>query len=233
MNPYDHARSSARIHGGLPTDYQPVHDWFDLSKSTQCHFTHRALRHHHEGIAVAVEIFGPVIRNADGVDVATQTLGRQHVEEDCPSLVDAVDWLVDYDVPEWLPSTVPTVDELAERSARRFGGDAGTWRPLHAWFLETQSWVGDTRHLIFRHQSFGIFEAEARFGHAIASGTGTVPTRVIAEHHVRAVLGRIPAATDVLRRIRGARWMLQATSAERLGLGRPPLQPAAPSRFAA
>ncbi len=180
MNPYDHARSSARIHGGRGTDYQPLHDWFDASKSTQCHFTHRALRHHREGIAVAVQVFGPVIRNADGVDVATEILGRQHVEEDCPSLIHAIDWLADYDVPDWLPHSVPAIEELAERSARRFGSDAATWRPLHAWFLETSNWTGDNRHLIFRHQSFGIFEAEARFGHAIAFSTGAVPTRVIA-----------------------------------------------------
>lgn len=45
MHPYDHARSSARIHGGSWQDYFPLHTWFDASKSVLCRFTHRALRH--------------------------------------------------------------------------------------------------------------------------------------------------------------------------------------------
>lgn len=46
-------------------------------------------------------------------------------------------------------------------------------------------------------------------------------TRVVAERHVQEVLGRVPPATEFLRRIRGERWMLQATSPRRLGLDTP------------
>jgi hypothetical protein len=218
MNPYDHARSSVRIHGGVTEDYQAVHDWMDASKATQCHFTHRALRHHAQGIDLAATLFGPIIRNADGVDVPTQAVARQHVEEDCHSVISAADWLDDFQVPDWLPLTVPTADELADRSARRFGGSPSAYQPLHAWFLETRDWVDDTRHLLFRHQAFGLFEAQARFGLAIRQGARTVPTRVVAEQHVRSVIGRIPAATDFLRRIKGQRWMLQAASLASVGL---------------
>jgi hypothetical protein len=42
-----------------------------------------------------------------------------------------------------------------------------------------------------------------------------VPTRVAAEWHVRAVLGRIPAATDFLRRIKGQAWMAAARKTRR------------------
>ncbi len=37
-HPFHHAESSARKFGGIPADYQPIHDWFDCSKA------HLALR---------------------------------------------------------------------------------------------------------------------------------------------------------------------------------------------
>jgi hypothetical protein len=80
-------------------------------------------------------------------------------------------------------------------------------------------WAHNSSHLVFRHHAFGVFEAEARFGPVIAlSPDKAIPTRVVAERHVQDVLGRVPPATDFLRRINGERWMLQATSPRKLGL---------------
>jgi hypothetical protein len=45
-HPLHHAESSARKFGGVPSDYQAVHDWFDASKEHLALFTHRAMRHH-------------------------------------------------------------------------------------------------------------------------------------------------------------------------------------------
>lgn len=219
MHPYDHARSSARLHGGRWQDYHACHAWFDATKAVQCRFTHRALRHHREGIDEARAVFGSSIRNSDGAEIALRMLGLQHLEEDCGIVPDARDWVVDLDVPEWFPEDVPDADDLAVISARRFGGEPDRYRPLHVWFLATRSWCDGPKHPLFRHHSFGIFEAEARFGPTLDVGSDhPVPTRVVAERHVQTVLGRVPAAVDVLRRIKGARWMLQATSARRLGL---------------
>lgn len=218
MNPFDHARSSARLHGGCWSDYHPLHAWFDLTKSAHCHFTHRSLRHHREGIVEAVRVFGPSIRNSDGVLVATETVARQHVEEDCRGMPNASDWLEGYDPPAWLRVPLPDAADLARMSALRFGGDPETYLPLHEWFLATRLWSDSPAHLIFRHQAFGIHETESRFGPALADGAHAVPTRVVAERHVRSVLGRLPAAPDLLRRIRAERWMLQATSPARMGL---------------
>lgn len=53
MHPYHHALSSQREYGGAIIDYLPLHTWFDASKSTLAHFTHRALNHHREGVAAA------------------------------------------------------------------------------------------------------------------------------------------------------------------------------------
>ena len=219
MHPYDHARSSARLHGGLWQDYHAFHAWFDVTKAVQFHFTHRALRHHREGIDEAVATFGSSIWNRDGAPVDTSVLGLQHLKEDCRMIPAAGDWLVDFDAPDWLPVTWADTSELACESARRFGGGAERFSPLHDWFLETKAWTAGPQHLLFRHHAFGIFEAEARFGAVVHGPSGPgVPTRVVAEWHVRQVLGRIPAATDFLRRIKGQRWMLQATSPRKLGL---------------
>lgn len=218
MNPYDHARLSARIHGGSWADYHALHAWFDASKAAHCHFTHRSLRHHEEGIAEAIAVFGATVTNADGVAVAVDTLARQHIGEDCRYLPSAADWLVDFDLPAWFPAVPPDAGDLAAISARRFGGEARHYLPLHRWFLATRAWTDGPAHLFFRHQAFGIHETEHRFGPALANGDGAVPTRVVAEHHVRAVLGRLPAAPDLFRRMKGQRWMLQATSPDRIGL---------------
>jgi uncharacterized protein DUF6915 len=59
MNPYDHALSSVRHYRGRAEDYQPLHNWFDASKATLAHFTHRALRHHREGSAKNVSGLAP------------------------------------------------------------------------------------------------------------------------------------------------------------------------------
>lgn len=63
MHPYDHARSSARLHGGRWHDYYACHAWFDATKVIQCRFTHRALRHHREALEEAISVLGPTVRN--------------------------------------------------------------------------------------------------------------------------------------------------------------------------
>ena len=219
MHPYDHARSSARLHGGRWHDYYACHAWFDATKVIQCRFTHRALRHHREALEEAISVLGPTVRNSDGAEIGVRILGLQHLDEDCGIVPDARDWMVDLDAPDWLPHDTPDATKLAAASAERFGGEAEHYRLLHDWFLATQSWCDGVAHLLFRHHSFGIFEAEARFGPALDIGSDRfVPTRVVAERHVQTILNRVPPAVDALRRIKGARWMLQATSPRKLGL---------------
>jgi len=218
MNPYDHARSSARRFGGRSEDYQPIHDWFDSSKTTLCHFLHRALHHHREGVAEAIERFGPTIVLADGAAVPTEDVAVQHVEEDCRRVPAAADWVRGFAAPEWWPAIAPEAEALADSSARRFGGTADTYLPLHRWLLATADWNAGPAHFLFRHHAFGLFEAERRFGPALAGHDAAVPTRVIGERHIRTVLGRIPAASDLLRRLRGEHWMARATPASEAGL---------------
>ena len=220
MHPYHHALSSQREHGGEASDYLALHAWFDASKTALAHFTHRALRHHREGVAEAVRIFGETIANADGARISVEALGLQHLAEDMSIVPSAADWLNHIELPAApAPAALRTPEELAAASARRFDAAPELLLPLHRWFLETSTWFPDARHLAMRHHSFGIFEAEARFGVVLGKGRQhLLPTRIVGEWHVRAVLGRVPAATDFLRHLKAQRWMAAAQSSRRLGL---------------
>src|SRR5260370_35389604 len=178
MNPYDHALSSVRHYGGRAEDYVPTHNWLDASKATLAHFTHRALRHHRQGVAEAAHLFGDHLTNSDGDQIAVSSLGLQHIAEDCSIIPDAADWLHHLEAPAGLfPDAAPNLEVLAAQSARRFGGSAEDFLPLHTWFLATTAWFEDARHLAIRHHAFGIFEAAARFGVAPSTSADAVPHR--------------------------------------------------------
>src|ERR1700759_1128185 len=118
MHPYHHALSSQREHGGTAANYLPLHNWFDSSKATLAHFTHRSIHHHREGIQEAVRHFGPVIVNADGVAVSVEALALRHLAEDMSIIPSAADWLRHMDLPLAggpirLPITTPSASELA------------------------------------------------------------------------------------------------------------------------
>lgn len=89
---YHHAVSSSKKWGGKPEDYQAIHDWFDGSKAIICDFRHRALRHHAEGIALAIQLFGHVIETSTGRKVPVRWIGEQHVVEDFGRIPSFVDW---------------------------------------------------------------------------------------------------------------------------------------------
>jgi hypothetical protein len=91
-HPFHHSESSARRFGGVAGDYQAIHDWFDASKAHMAFFTHRALRHHTQGIFEAERLFGGTLINSAGRVIPVRWIGEQHVKEDCrgriPSLAD-------------------------------------------------------------------------------------------------------------------------------------------------
>ena len=92
-HPLHHAECSARKFGGEPSDYQAIHDWFDLSKAHYAFFTHRALRHHTHGIFEAEREFGLTITNSAGRAVPVRWIGEQHVKEDCQGRIPSMaDW---------------------------------------------------------------------------------------------------------------------------------------------
>lgn len=113
-HPYYHAKSSARVFGGKPEDYMPIHNWFDATKESYCDFRHRALRHHAEGIFECERHFGETITNSDGKQIPVRYLGEQHVMEDCGRVPSLADWLSKIQPEPWMARATQT----AHRSRR-------------------------------------------------------------------------------------------------------------------
>ena len=93
MHPYHHACSSAKKHGGDPSNYLAIHSWFDETKALCGDARHRALRHHTAGIYWCEEKFGATIRNSDLKEIPVRIIAEQHVIEDMGFLPTAEWWL--------------------------------------------------------------------------------------------------------------------------------------------
>lgn len=81
-NPLVHAERSARRWGGVPEDFQPVHQWFDGTKAHVADNRHRMILHIGFGIALADQVFGLAITNAYGRRVFVREIGLQDILED-------------------------------------------------------------------------------------------------------------------------------------------------------
>lgn len=92
-HPYHHSISSAKKFGGVPEDYQPIHDWFDATKQHYANWRHRALRHHSAGIYEAEQVFGATITTSTGRAVPVRLIGEQHITEDLGLIPTVADWL--------------------------------------------------------------------------------------------------------------------------------------------
>src|SRR5260370_2421357 len=100
--------------------------------------------------------------------------------------------------------------EHAKNSARKFGGIADDYLPIHQWFDESKAFFADVRHRALRHHAEGIFLCESIFGATLTNSEGrVVPVRFLGEQHVKEDLGFIPTVADWLRHIRPDRWMLK------------------------
>lgn len=101
-DPYHHAISSSKKWGGEPEDYLHIHQWFDASKAGFCDNRHRAMRHHGEGIAWAIEHFGPTITVSSGRVVPVRWVGEQHVKEDIGRIPTMAEWLREMNHKQWM-----------------------------------------------------------------------------------------------------------------------------------
>ena len=86
----------------------------------------------------------------------------------------------------------------AKSSARRFGGTWQDYMPLHEWMDHTKAHIGDNRHRLLLHNTWGIFLLETVFGRLWyrASDGVSIPTRPILEQHVLEDLGFIPSLKE-------------------------------------
>lgn len=101
--PHIHARSSAKIFGGLPDDYINIHEFMDCSKQTIGDNRHRALTHNYWFVAnVLVRVFGNTFINSDGKVVSTRDIGEQHCFEDLGCVPPASDYLTELEYKPWM-----------------------------------------------------------------------------------------------------------------------------------
>lgn len=100
-------------------------------------------------------------------------------------------------------------------SAKKFGGKPEDYLHLHDWFDGSKEFFPDFRHRALRHQSLGIYEAEALFGPYVKTSSGReVPVRVIGEQHCIEDLGFVPTVADWLRRLALRPWMTRGWEKE-------------------
>lgn len=119
MDPYHHSLSSVKKWGGEVADYLAVHAWFDFSKGILADFRHRALRHHAEGIALCVQVFGATLTLSNGKVIPTRWVGEQHVREDLGHIPSFADWARAICPEPWMGKVAMKSVELGQTSSRR------------------------------------------------------------------------------------------------------------------
>jgi hypothetical protein len=102
MKPFQHAKSSARKHGGVPEDYQALHDFFDSTKASVPDIRHRAILHSSFGIFLLERVFGTTITNSEGRRVVVRDIGEEHVIEDLGFIPTLNRWLRNMPIETWM-----------------------------------------------------------------------------------------------------------------------------------
>jgi len=82
MKPFDHAQLSVKKYGGMESDYQKIHDFFDQTKAHHADMRHRAILHNSWGIFLCEQFFGTTITNSDQLEVSVRDIAEDHVMQD-------------------------------------------------------------------------------------------------------------------------------------------------------
>lgn len=82
MKPLQHAKISAKKHGGKWEDYIDLHNFFDQTKAHIPDMRHRAILHNAFGIFLCEQQFGAVRTNSAGREYSVRDIGEDHVLED-------------------------------------------------------------------------------------------------------------------------------------------------------
>lgn len=218
-HPYHHAVSRARTWGGDPAEYVAIESWFDQSKAFTADARHRLLLHHSYGVFLAERRFGVTIVNSAGRTVPVRLIGEAHCKEDfnrpVPSLTEC------FEAGLTGEKTTPALTALkgaylrafdaglsvgahCDASARAFGGPAGAYEALHAFFDEPRSHLACPASLLALHHTFGVHLAVQLFGHSLPGGAST---RRVAEARLRLDLGLVPAVDTALKLVPAQAWM--------------------------
>lgn len=98
-----HSNSSARLFGGVASDYYHIHTVLDSSKLFLADWRHRALLHNTFGMHIFEQLLGPTFtRASDGVSVCTRTIVSQHILEDLGAIPTAGEFLREMPLRSWM-----------------------------------------------------------------------------------------------------------------------------------
>lgn len=106
MKPFRHSRNSAKKFGGVPEDYQDIHDFLDQSKSAHADLRHRALLHHSLGCFIVEQLFGAVRKNSAGRSYSPRDVAEQHILEDLGTIPSPGDYLKNMTLQAWMGGPV-------------------------------------------------------------------------------------------------------------------------------
>lgn len=95
----------------------------------------------------------------------------------------------------------------AQSSARKWGGEAELYLPVHEFIDSSKQIIGDVRHRSLYHHTAGVYLCQRIFGDAIAVGRKKIPVRLIAERHIIEDLGWLPSPADYLDGMPIKTWM--------------------------
>jgi hypothetical protein len=105
----------------------------------------------------------------------------------------------------------------SESSARRFGGVAEDYVPIHKFLDQSKLYLADWRHRALLHTTFGVSLCEQFFGdlYRRESDGGIAATRTIAEVHILEDMKAILTPAEFLREMPIRSWMNGLTAAQR------------------
>lgn len=124
--PFIHAKSSVRKYGGSETDYLPIHEFLDSSKSAIADNRHRALTHNSWFISTIIpKIFGETFVNSDGKVISSRDIAEQHVLEDYNMrfIPSAQDFLAEIEFKDWMQNGLgnpPSFAKIKNRKKEQF-----------------------------------------------------------------------------------------------------------------
>jgi hypothetical protein len=103
----------------------------------------------------------------------------------------------------------------SESSAKRFGGLAEDYEPIHSFLDSSKLHMGDWRHRALLHTTFGLAVCERIFGEIFKrkSDGQNVATRTVATQHIIEDLGCLPTAETFLREMPLRSWMMNGPNA--------------------
>jgi hypothetical protein len=95
----------------------------------------------------------------------------------------------------------------AQSSARKWGGVAEDYLPIHEFIDSSKKIIGDSRHRSIYHHTEGVWLCQRIFGVTLQVGHKRIPVREIAEQHIIEDLGWLPSPADYVKNMSLSPWM--------------------------